>query len=101
LIRDTAAGSPSGQYVGLRFSSSIALSNVYARAIVGGVGYSLDATQVQDQSLGDLAGTAKTPFWFINIPATTANGTFRVEIYRNGPPGIGTLEGTSTRSARW
>ena len=96
LIRDTAAGSPTGQYVGLRVSSNIALTNVYARAIVDGLGYSLDATQAQDQSLGDLAGTAKTSFWFINIPTTTANGTFRVEIYSNGPPGVGALDGTSS-----
>ena len=96
LIRDTAAGSPTGQYVGLRVSSNIALTNVYARAIVGGLGYSLDATQAQDQSLGDLAGTAKTSFWFINIPTTTANGTFRVEIYSNGLPGVGALDGTSS-----
>ena len=96
LIRDTAAGSPAGQYVGLRVSSNMALTNVYARAIVGGVGYSLDATEAQDHSLGDLAGTAKTSLWFINIPTTLANGTFRVEIYSNGPPGVGALDGTSS-----
>ncbi len=96
LIRDTVVDAPSGQYVGLRVSSSIALTNVYARAIVGGVGYSLDVTEAQDHSLGDLAGTAKTSFWFINIPTTLANGTFTVQIYKNGPPGVGTLEATSS-----
>ena len=96
LIRDNTVGAPTGQYVGLRVSSNIALTNVYARAIVGGVGYSLDATEAQDHSLGDLAGTAKTSLWFINIPTTLANGTFRVEIYSNGPPGVGALDGTSS-----
>ena len=96
LIRDNTVGAPTGQYVGLRVSSNIALTNVYARAIVGGVGYSLDATEAQDHSLGDLAGTAKTSLWFINIPTTLANGTFRVEIYSNGLPGVGALDGTSS-----
>ena len=96
LIRNTAAGSPTGHYVGLRVSSTVALTNVYARAILTGTGYVLDATEVQDHALGDLSGTPKNSFWFINFPATApVAGTFRVEIYENGPPGTGSLAGTS------
>jgi uncharacterized repeat protein (TIGR01451 family) len=96
LIRDTAGGAPSGQYVGLRISSSTALKNVYARATVGGTGYALDATQAQDVFVGDLGTTARTVYWFINLPASTANGTFEVSVYAGGPPGTGTSQGTST-----
>jgi uncharacterized repeat protein (TIGR01451 family) len=85
LIRDTAAGSPTGQYVGLRFSSTTALTNVYARATVGGTGYSLNPLEVADHFIGDLSTTAKTSYWFITIPNTTVNGTFRVELFQGDP----------------
>ena len=96
IIQDAGNTVLSGEYLGVRFSSSPPLTNVYVRAIVGGVGYLLDATEAQDHSLDDLAGTAKTSFWFINITTTLANGTFGVEIYSNGPPGVGALNGTSS-----
>jgi uncharacterized repeat protein (TIGR01451 family) len=95
LVRDTAGGAPTGQYVGLKFSSSVALTNVHARAVVGGVGYALDATEPQDHALGDLNATAKASYWFLNIPQSTANGSLQIEIWKNGPPGTGTLEATS------
>ena len=95
LVRDTATGAPTGQYVGLKFSSSVALTNVYARAIVGGVGYALDATEAQNHALGDLSTTLRTSYWFLNIPQSTADGSLQIEIYKNGPPGVGTLEATS------
>lgn len=34
LLQDTATPTPSGQYIGLRFSSAAPLTNVYARATV-------------------------------------------------------------------
>ena len=95
LVRDTITSAPTGQYVGLKFSSSIALANVYARAIVGGVGYALDATEKQDHALGDLNLTQKASYWFLKIPQSTANGSLQIEIWKNGPPGVGTLEATS------
>ena len=94
LIQNTAAGSPSGQYVGLRFTSSIALTNVYARATVGGTGFSLDLTEAPTHFIGDLSATAKTSYWFINYP-TTGNGTFQVQIYVGDPAAGGVLQGTS------
>jgi uncharacterized repeat protein (TIGR01451 family) len=89
LIRDTAAGSPTGQYVGLRFSSTTALTNVYARASVAGVGYSLNPLEVADHFIGDLSSTAKTSYWYITIPTTTINGSFRVELFQGDPAQAG------------
>ena len=95
IIQDTGNATLSGEYLGVRFSSSTPLTNVYARAIVGGVGYSLDATEAQDHFIGDLSGTAKTSYWFINYP-TSGNGTFQVQIYVGNPATGGVLQGTST-----
>ena len=89
LIRDTAAGSPTGQYVGLRFSSTTSLSNVYARAIVAGTGYSLNPLEVADHFIGDLSATAKTSYWYITIPMTNVNGSFRVELFQGDPAQAG------------
>lgn len=96
LIRDTVVGAPSGQYIGLALSSNVAITNVYARAIVGGTGYALDATETANHFLGDLNATAKTSYWYINIPNTAADGNFTVEVYAGGPPGAGgVLQGMS------
>lgn len=95
LVQDTAAGSPTGQYIGLRFSSSTVLTNVYARATVGGAGFSLDATEPATHFIGDLSSTAKTSYWFINNP-TSGNGTFQVQIYVGDPAAGGVLQATST-----
>ncbi len=94
LVQDTAAGAPTGQYIGLRFNSSTPLTNVYARATVGGVGYSLDATETGTHFIGNLSTTAKTSYWFINNP-TTGNGTFQVQIYVGNPASGGVLQATS------
>ena len=95
IIQDTGNATLSGEYLGVRFSSSTPLTNVYARAIVSGVGYSLDATEAQDHFIGDLSGTAKTSYWFINYP-TSGNGTFQVQIYVGNPAAGGVLQSTST-----
>ena len=95
IIQDAGNPTLSGEYLGVRFSSSTPLTNVYARAIVGGVGYSLDATEAQDHFIGDLSATAKTSYWFINYP-TSGNGTFQVQIYVGNPATGGVLQGTST-----
>ena len=95
IIQDSGNPALSGTYLGVRFSSSIALTNVYARVTVGGIGYSLDATEAQDHFIGDLSGTAKTSYWFINYP-TSGNGTFTVQIYAGNPATGGVLQGTST-----
>jgi uncharacterized repeat protein (TIGR01451 family) len=95
LIRDTAAGSPTGQYVGLRFTSTTPLTNVYARATVGGTGYSLNPLEVADHFIGDLSGTAKTSYWYLTIPTTAVNGTFRVELFQGDPSGGGASVGVS------
>ncbi|WP_394753702.1 beta strand repeat-containing protein, partial [Crenothrix sp.] len=95
LIRDTATTAPTGQYIGLRFSSSTPLTNVYAKATVGGVGYSLDLTEAASHLIGDLSTTAKTSYWYINKPQTTANGTFQVEIFVGDPAAGGVSQGIS------
>ena len=96
LIREAVATGPTGQYVGLGFSSDVPLTNVYARAIVGGTNFSLDLTEVQDHALGDLSTTLKPSYWYLNFSNVTINnGTFQVQIYSGGPPGVGTLQGTS------
>ncbi len=95
IIQDASNAALSGTYLGLRFSSDIALTNVYARAIVGGAGYTLDATEPQDHFIGNLSATAKTSYWFINYP-TSGNGTFQVQIYVGNPAAGGVLQGTST-----
>ena len=95
IIQDAGNAALSGSYLGVRFSSNIALTNVYARATVGGTGYSLDATEAQDHFIGDLSGTAKTSYWFINYP-TSGSGTFTVQIYAGNPAAGGVLQGTST-----
>ena len=95
IIQDAGNAALSGAYLGVRFSSNIALTNVYARATVGGTSYLLDATETQDHFIGDLSGTAKTSYWFINYP-TTGNGTFTVQIYAGNPAAGGVLQGTST-----
>jgi uncharacterized repeat protein (TIGR01451 family)/fimbrial isopeptide formation D2 family protein len=96
LIREAATTGPTGQYVGLSFSSDVPLTNVYARAIVNGVNFSLDVTELANHPLGDLSTTLKTSYWYLNFSNVTINnGTFQVEIYSGGPPGVGTLQGTS------
>ena len=95
IIQDAGNAALSGAYLGVKFSSNIALTNVYARVTVGGAGYSLDATEAQDHFIGDLSGTAKTSYWFINYP-TSGNGTFTVQIYTGNPAAGGLLQGTST-----
>ena len=95
IIQDAGNAALSGAYLGVRFSSNIALTNVYARATVGGTSYLLDATEAQDHFIGDLSGTAKTSYWFINYP-TTGNGTFTVQIYVGNPAAGGVLQGTSS-----
>ena len=95
IIQDSGNPALSGAYLGVRFSSNIALTNVYARAVVGGTGYSLDATEAQDHFIGDLSATAKTSYWFINYP-TTGNGTLQIQIYAGNPAAGGVLQGTST-----
>ncbi len=95
IIQDAGNAALSGAYLGVRFSSNIALTNVYARATVGGTSYVLDATEAQDHFIGDLSGTAKTSYWFINYP-TSGNGTFTVQIYAGNPAAGGVLQGTST-----
>ena len=58
IIQDSGNPALSGAYLGVRFSSSIALTNVYARVTVGGTGYSLDATEAQlDFPLGQTHGS--------------------------------------------
>lgn len=95
LIQDAGNTALSGQYLGVKFTSSVALTNVYARAIVGGTGYTLDATEAQDHFIGDLSTVAKTSYWFINFPPT-GSGTFKVEIYVGNPALAGAvLQGTS------
>ncbi len=95
IIQVAGNAALSGQYLGVRFSSSTPLTNVYARAIVGGTSYVLDTTEAQNHFLGDLGTTAKTSYWFINYPPT-GNGTFQVQIYVGDPalPGAA-LQGTS------
>ena len=95
IIQDAGNAALSGAYLGVKFSSNIALTNVYARVTVGGAGYLLDATEAQDHFIGDLSGTAKTSYWFINYP-TSGNGTFTVQIYAGNPAAGGLLQGTST-----
>ncbi len=95
IIQDAGNAALSGAYLGVRFSSNVALTNVYSRVIVGGTGYSLDATETQDHFIGDLSATAKTSYRFINYP-TTGNGTFQVQIYVGNPAAGGVLQGTST-----
>ena len=95
IIQDSGNAALSGAYLGVRFSSNIALTNVYARAVVGGAGYLLDATESRDHFIGDLSGTAKTSYWFINYP-TTGNGTLQIQLYVGDPSAGGVLEGTST-----
>ena len=95
IIQDTAAGSPSGQYMGMRFSSTTPLTNVFARAVVGGTGFSLDATETASRFVGNLSTTPVTSYWFINNPNTGA-GTFQVQIYVGDPGAGGVLQGTST-----
>lgn len=94
LLQDTATPTPSGQYIGLRFSSATPLTNVYARATVGGGGFALDATETADHFIGSLEGTAKTSYWYINQPPT-GNGTFQVRLYLGDPAAGGTLQATS------
>lgn len=95
IIQDAGVPALSGVYLGLRFSSSVPLTNVYARAMVGGVGYSLDATEAPSHFIGDLGGANKTSYWFVNHP-TIGNGTFQVQIYVGDPAAGGVLQGTST-----
>ena len=96
LIRDTAAGSPTGQYVGLRFTSNPALTNVYARAVVTGPGYSLNTNEVAVHFIGDLFTTAKTSYWYLTIPQVNVNGAMQVEIWTGVPGATGSvLQGTS------
>lgn len=96
LIRDTVAGSPTGQYVGLRLTSDAKLINVYARAVVTGTGYSLNPNEVAVHFIGDLFTTAKTSYWYLTIPQTTVNGAMQVEIWTGVPGATGSaLQGTS------
>ncbi len=96
LIQDSGNTALSGQYLGVKFTSSTPLTNVYARAIVGGTSFTLDATEAQNHFVGDLSATAKTSYWFINFPPT-GNGTFQVEIYVGNPAQSGAvLQGVST-----
>lgn len=94
LIRDIGSG-PTGGYVGLRFSNSTALANVYAVATVGGVGYALNAAEPATHFIGSLGAAARTEYWYLNIPQTSANGTFQVALYQGDPAAGGTLQGTS------
>ncbi len=93
LLQDTATPTPSGQYIGLRFSSAAPLTNVYARATVGGVGFALDVTEAADHFIGSLGSTAKTSYWYFNQPPT-GNGTFRVSLYIGDPAAGGILQAT-------
>ena len=95
IIQDAGNAALSGAYLGVRFSSSAALTNVYARAVVSGAGYSLNATEAQDHFIGDLSATAKTSYWFINYP-TSGNGTLQIQVYAGNPAAGGVLQGTST-----
>lgn len=96
LIRDTIAGAPTGQYVGLRFTSDSALTNVYVRAAVTGTGYSLNTNQVAVHFIGDLFTVAKTSYWYLTIPQTNVDGAIQVEIWTGVPGATGSvLQGTS------
>ncbi len=95
IIQDAGNAVLSGAYMGVRFSSNVSLTNVYSRVIVGGAGYSLDATETQDYFAGDLSATAKSSYRFINYP-TSGNGTFQVQIYVGNLAAGGVLQGTST-----
>ena len=96
IIQDAGNTALSGAYLGVRFSSDIALTNVCARAIMGGAaGYTLDASEPQDRSIGNLSATAITSYWYINYP-TSGKGTFQVQLYVGNPADGGVLRGTST-----
>jgi len=94
LIQDTATPTPSGQYIGLRFSSSTPLTNVYVQATVAGAGFSLDATEAATRFVGNLTSVAQTSYWYINqLPS--GNGTFQLRLYLGNPAAGGTLQATS------
>ena len=95
MVQDAGNSALNAQYVGIKFSSNIALTNVYARAVITGAGYLLDAEEAQDHFVGDLAGTFKVGYWFINHP-TSGNGNFRVDIYVGDPANGGALQASSS-----